>query len=218
MCDCFFRPDHRQWQWPQALSDRPHGGKLHSPPQKWYTVNTVQSLKGVAAKDSGPLAGHAISCIYIPSSCAFICRSLYLRPRAEILRSPCWGLLMEKERGKTWRHFCPLWLSIQYFSIPSSPSLSPPSPISTSGSIKLSEHLVTPSKVRQPTQLCRAIWPLTCEPFHGGKWNRVSTSSCFKLSLVSSQWVIKGLSISFLACCFNQPLWHLTAQLNFLNW
>lgn len=73
-------------------------GKLPSPCQTLCALNALQSLKGAATKDSDPLASHAISQVYIPSPCAFIPRSLYVRPRVEMpFRCRWWDVLRGRE-------------------------------------------------------------------------------------------------------------------------
>ena len=60
--------------WPRLYQEK--WRKLNSRNQTWCTANALQFLKGVALKDSGPLANHALSHIYNPSPGAFIPRSL----------------------------------------------------------------------------------------------------------------------------------------------
>lgn len=69
-----FRSDYRQLQ---RLYLAGLTVDLLSPHQTWQTTNILQSLKRNAVKDQASLSSHALTHVCIPSSGAFIQRTLY---------------------------------------------------------------------------------------------------------------------------------------------
>ena len=136
-----------------------------------------------------------------PSPDVFIPRFPYPKPGAKIL-------FRQRERGrrKPQRHFSPLWLSPQNIFTPGSSS----SDTTNLGSLKLPKPFVW-SLPWQWDDLQVFAHPPDSPPV----WNQETWCVLkFILLLMSSPWVIKGLTVSFLVFGFNWLLWYLTAQLS----
>lgn len=199
-------------------------GKLPSPHQTSCIDGVVQSLKEgrstVKAQHSPqPLAGHTLTYVCVSS-----CRSLYLKPRAEFpwgtsAKTSFWGgARRETHKG----NLPPPRLSVQCvsttsFCLPCFLCVSPSPP----GSGNLPETFDQSSIYSETSVL---TWPPTGAPFRGDDWSgRVQHCSDFRqLLILTPQEVTAGLTLSCLACCFNQIfqlLQHLAAWLSLsLSW
>ena len=136
-----------------------------TPQQAWCTASALQSLRGVAMKNSGSLP--VISWhICLPSLCACIPRSLYLGPWVEVLfKHLCWGLLKVEGEGIS-KTLLP----------PTAPLLAlPPCPaLPHSSSIKLPKCFYqAPSTVGWCPHLQWVTWPSVYMPL----WRKMDPGS-----------------------------------------
>lgn len=169
--------------WPSAITKA-------LPPRKAVlgTLDWVLNQGMVVSEGGGsprsqchPQASHAFACLYSqPSPGAFVSRSFYLGPWAEVFFRDL--LIGEKER-EIWRCFPYSWLSTSTF---------PPQPFRitlplTSESIKLTKPCLGTRQQWDGS----STWPLMGVPFHRGRRERGKW--CFlqlKLLLIPSQELI----------------------------
>lgn len=134
----------------------------------------------------GPLAGLTVSRVWIsgsgPSFLGPLFHSFSWGLDQSASRSLCWGLLFgEREEGKHWRQFFPLWLSTQQSLIL---ALTPPT-----GFTKLPPPFVWGSLNGKMTlHPCSSSWPSTSALIYGGE---------------TEQWesVFSWIFTSCLQCC-----------------